>query len=590
MKRRLLYLLVLLMAMVTGMRAQAPSLSTPLTIEATTEGTIIVTDPKEGMKYSLNDGVKNTMSGNIEINVAAGDKVQLYGDGTNITKYYGTCITDGTARCIAYGNIMSLVDEENYVTATTLQTYAFTGLFTGNTTLTDASGLLLPATTLAERCYFAMFLNCTALVKAPALPATTLVDFCYNNMFNGCTSLSSVVCLATDISATDCTVDWVDGVAAEGIFTAADKTVAWKADNTEGIPSGWTRENVVAVINDETNFPDEIFRTYLLNQDYGTDGLLTDAEVAEVKKISVSSKDVESLKGIELFTALTSLDCGFNKITSLDVSKNTELTMLDCSFNALTSIDVSKNTALTGLYCFDNQLTSLDVSKNTALTYLGCYDNQLTSIDVSKNTALTGLYCFDNQLTSLDVSKNTALTMLYCDGNQLTSLDVSKNTALTGLFCYDNQLSSLDVSTNTALTDLFCHGNQLTSLDVSKNTLLEYLEIDRNQIKGAAMDALVESLPVISSDNGMLRVIYNENEQNEMTAEQVAAAKAKGWIPKTYDGFMWVEYTAPTAIYEVKASGTADGKSFKDGKFFRDGKLFIKKNGKLYEASGAQVK
>ena len=505
MKRRQLYMLVLLMAMVTGMRAQAPSLSTPLTIEATTEGTVIVTDPKDGMKYSLNCGAKNTISGNIEINVAAGDKVQFYGDGTNITNYYGTCITDGTAGCIAYGNIMSLVDEENYATATTLQTYAFTELFNGNTTLTDASGLLLPATTLAERCYFAIFNGCTGLTTAPALPADKLATGCYGKMFSGCTSLASVVCLATDISATDCTVDWLDGVAAEGIFTAADKTVAWKADNTEGIPSGWTRENVVAVINDEANFPDEIFRTYLLNQDYGTDGLLTDAEVAEVKKISVSSMDVESLKGIEFFTALTSLDCGFNMITSLDVSKNTELTMLDCSFNAL------------------------------------------------------------------------------------TSLNVSTNTALTGLFCYDNQLSSLDVSTNTALTDLFCHGNQLTSLDVSKNTLLEYLEIDRNQIKGAAMDALVESLPVISSDNGMLRVIYNENEQNEMTAEQVAAAKAKGWIPKTYDGTKWVEYTA-TAIYEIKASGAADGKSFKDGKFFRDGKLIIKKNGKLYEVSGAQVK
>ena len=547
MKRRQLYMLVLLMAMVTGMRAQAPSLSTPLTIEATTEGTVIVTDPKDGMKYSLNCGAKNTISGNIEINVAAGDKVQFYGDGTNITNYYGTCITDGTAGCIAYGNIMSLVDEENYATATTLQTYAFTELFNGNTTLTDASGLLLPATTLAERCYFAIFNGCTGLTTAPALPADKLATGCYGKMFSGCTSLASVVCLATDISATDCTVDWLDGVAAEGIFTAADKTVAWKADNTEGIPSGWTRENVVAVINDEANFPDEIFRTYLLNQDYGTDGLLTDAEVAEVKKISVSSMDVESLKGIEFFTALTSLDCGFNMITSLDVSKNTELTMLDCSFNAL------------------------------------------TSLNVSTNTALTGLYCYDNQLTSLDVSTNTALTMLYCDGNKLTSLDVSTNTALTGLFCYDNQLSSLDVSTNTALTDLFCHGNQLTSLDVSKNTLLEYLEIDRNQIKGAAMDALVESLPVISSDNGMLRVIYNENEQNEMTAEQVAAAKAKGWIPKTYDGTKWVEYTA-TAIYEIKASGAADGKSFKDGKFFRDGKLIIKKNGKLYEVSGAQVK
>lgn len=242
MKRRLLYLLVLFMTMVTGMRAQAPSLSTPLTIEVTTDGTIIVTDPKECMKYSLNDGVKNTMSGN-----------------TLADFCYNNMFNGCTGLTIAPA-----------LPATTLADYCYSDMFNGCSSLTTACEL--PAVTLKESCYDSMFSGCTSLTTAPALPATALVDYCYWAMFRGCTSLSSVVCLATDISATDCTVDWLDGVAAEGIFTAADKTVAWKADNTEGIPSGWTRENVVAVINDETNFPDEIFRTYLLNQDYGTDG------------------------------------------------------------------------------------------------------------------------------------------------------------------------------------------------------------------------------------------------------------------------------------------------------------------------------
>ena len=108
-----------------------------------------------------------------------------------------------------------------------------------------------------------------------------------------------------------------------------------------------------------------------------------------------------------------------------------------CAENKLTALDVSKNTALTDLYCSRNQLTTLDVSKNTALTDLDCGYNQLTTLDVSKNTALTYLSCRNNQLTTLDVSKNTALTKLSCDNNQLTSLDVS-NTDMDDLNCYDN--------------------------------------------------------------------------------------------------------------------------------------------------------
>lgn len=45
--------------------------------------------------------------------------------------------------------------------------------------------LILPASTAAN-CYMEMFLNCTSLTSAPALPATVLADKCYFRMFYGC--------------------------------------------------------------------------------------------------------------------------------------------------------------------------------------------------------------------------------------------------------------------------------------------------------------------------------------------------------------------------------------------------------------------
>ena len=194
----------------------------------------------------------------------------------------------------------------------------------------------------------------------------------------------------------------------------------------------------------ETNFPDKNFRNYILEQEYGNDGLLTPSEISAVTSIDVYNKDISDLKGIEYFTSLTYLKCSSNQLTSLDVSKNTELTDFQCSSNNLTELDVSNNTELTNLDCGSNQLTSLDVSNNTELTKLYCSSNKLTSLDVSKNTALTEFYCGNNNLTELDVSKNTALEELGCSSNKLTKLDVSKNTALTKrLYCYNNPLLSL---------------------------------------------------------------------------------------------------------------------------------------------------
>lgn len=190
-----------------------------------------------------------------------------------------------------YGNIMSLVNGDNFVYATSVASYAFVlflsgskvvnaenlvlpditlgeaccyGMFNGCASLTTAPELpaetlgrmcyqqmfyhctnlvkapsTLPATTLVYSCYATMFDGCTSLATAPVLPATTLADTCYGCMFQNCSSLNYIKCLATDISAYDCLVSWVSGVAANGTFVKNQNMSSWTR-GTRGIPSGWT--------------------------------------------------------------------------------------------------------------------------------------------------------------------------------------------------------------------------------------------------------------------------------------------------------------------------------------------------------------
>ena len=122
--------------------------------------------------------------------------------------------------------------------ATTLATQCYEDMFISCTSLTAAPSIL-PATTLAERCYAKMFKSCSSLTVAPELPATTLTNACYLQMFGGCTSLNYIKCLATDISATNCTYNWVGGVAATGTFVKSPNMTSWSTGEN-GIPTGWT--------------------------------------------------------------------------------------------------------------------------------------------------------------------------------------------------------------------------------------------------------------------------------------------------------------------------------------------------------------
>ena len=178
--------------------------ATPLTLEAITAGTIKVWNPKSGMKYSKNGGEKITMSSetsSTEISVAAGDKVAFYCNGFNDINY---TFFAGTAEVKVYGNIMSLVNESSFATATELTGRNFNGLFANYDVLKDASGLLLPATTLANGCYQNLFSSCTSLTTAPKLKATSLAESCYSSMFSGCTSLATAPELKATSLAKSC--------------------------------------------------------------------------------------------------------------------------------------------------------------------------------------------------------------------------------------------------------------------------------------------------------------------------------------------------------------------------------------------------
>ena len=125
--------------------------------------------------------------------------------------------------------------------ATKLEPHCYQSMFSFCSSLTEAP--VLPATTLATYCYKDMFFYCSSLTEAPVLPAATLAPHCYEEMFFACSHLNYIKCLATDISAENCTNGWTTSVAPSGTFVKDKNMADWLIDSANGIPVGWTLPN-----------------------------------------------------------------------------------------------------------------------------------------------------------------------------------------------------------------------------------------------------------------------------------------------------------------------------------------------------------
>ena len=158
----------------------------------------------QSMTYKLSTSDK--WSNNKTITIPKEESAKIYKT-FNPTKEngIGTFIISGSNFKVQ-GNVMSLLYGENFRDKTDLtgKDYAFKKLFSGCTTLVDASELTLPATTLAVSGYSYMFADCTKLTSAPELPATTLASDCYSHMFQRCSSLKTPPELPATTLASNC--------------------------------------------------------------------------------------------------------------------------------------------------------------------------------------------------------------------------------------------------------------------------------------------------------------------------------------------------------------------------------------------------
>ena len=191
------------------------------------------------IEYSLNAGpwtsITSTANG-VMINVSQGDTIRFRGTNNvycngNKAQYSGFGLgesgTNGNyvsnaASFNVEGNVMSLIYGDNFINHISFPsgTYNLCSLFK-KAKVVSAENLILPATTLTNYCYRAMFSWATYLTKAPALPATnlaqgvywymfescaiteapellaeTLVQECYGHMFTTCSSLNFIKCMA----------------------------------------------------------------------------------------------------------------------------------------------------------------------------------------------------------------------------------------------------------------------------------------------------------------------------------------------------------------------------------------------------------
>ncbi|MGN0878437.1 MAG: hypothetical protein ACI4WT_03140 [Oligosphaeraceae bacterium] len=236
---------------------------------------VFTNDPTEttaSLEYSVNgarwrtcvrDGVFPT---DPVATLSAGDRIWFRGDAPD-----GRVLATfkGSKRHSASGSVLSLAGDSS------LQSGCFRRLFSNDTRLTDAQGLIfpnsvvsgifayafygatslalapatLPATQIGNLCYFSMFRGCTALQASPVICATKDYSSLYSGgaamsyMFNGCTKLSRV-----EVAITSWTESmygdkltcyyWLVGASSSGVFVKPSGLTTKRGDSY--IPSGWT--------------------------------------------------------------------------------------------------------------------------------------------------------------------------------------------------------------------------------------------------------------------------------------------------------------------------------------------------------------
>jgi len=201
------------------------------------------------------------------------------------------------------------------------------------------------------------------------------------------------------------------------------------------------------------NIPDANFKAYLLeNWEINTnfdDEIQCEEAEGFFGWMECAELDIADMTGIEAFTGVYSINCSGNKLTSLDVSNNTNLSQLNCSGNNISSLKLGENETLWSLNGAGNRLVNIDISEVPWLEEVDFSNNLLSSFSIGKNVKISTLAVNNNKLTGLNLAngKNTQLNTIQAQSNpNLTCIKVDdadySNANWTGAnFSFDPQHS-----------------------------------------------------------------------------------------------------------------------------------------------------
>lgn len=196
-------------------------------------------------------------------------------------------------------------------------------------------------------------------------------------------------------------------------------------------------ESILADVNNVfvkakiTRIPDSNFEQSLINQGIDSDGILNGevftADIYTLTALDISNQGIQDITGIQDFTALQNLDCSFNTISTLNLTKNISLETLTANNNSLENLDLIFNERLRFLDARQNNLTTLDVSNNFLLETLDISNsntdtfprNQITDLDLSTNVVLNSFIASHSDLSALNIQNgnNNSITEFSTIGN-----------------------------------------------------------------------------------------------------------------------------------------------------------------------------
>ena len=194
---------------------------------------------------------------------------------------------------------------------------------------------------------------------------------------------------------------------------------------------------------------------------------------------------------------------------------------------------MSTNTALTSLSCDNNQLTSLDVSKNIVLTSLSCSHNKLMCLDASKCSKLESLFT--------NISSQNVSHIAYKTGTSQYQIAVPEGFNL-------SMASEFKVDGTTVNPSLSNGMLMFTSESTPQDIMYKY---DSGNSMAGMMDVTVTITEFIETDNP--NTIYMDDVDVMAGTDAVLSVKMKNEV--AVEGFEFDLYLPDGMSFVVDEDG-----------------------------------